>query len=645
MNAHKICNYLAMNHHKIYNEIGSLTIHALVMELKKKTVNGRVLKIFHDTGGITIRIKGVNEFELVIIEQYAIFITDRWIHKNEPDSVANLFRKYLTGSIIKDVWQYKFDRTIIIEFESELGLFQIVIENFRTGAVSLLQNWIIKWCSEKKIWKSRTLLPNEKYVFPPVRADPLSMDETVMLQTGMASDRTIIQFLSSDVAMGKEVANYILKKLAMDIHFPAKEVDVSVYSEIYRLWISLLKTADDLHCLWFNKVTGEIDIINDNSNADNWQIYTTISDVLIERYKLIKNRENDNIIKEEEENLRKQKDHLYAEINRVRNEMDLHKKWIAEIYNNYNIFLDVLKQFGTAEVEQSVINKLMEKGMIIKYIPKEHVAIFKFNEYEIPFYLNKKIELSVNRLYEMIKGYNIQLKKIEQDLSGLEHKKVIVHNNSTDHVDNAKRKWYERYHWFVTSDGNIVISGKNAKDNDYVVKHYLKERDLFIHADIHGAAVTIVKSNNTIISEKSIYEACQFSICYSRAWAVKHVSADAFWVTPEQVSKSAPTGEYIAKGSWIIYGNKNYIYKIPLEMAIFIDDFDNSRKLKIVPYSYIKNKNENEHHIRIYPGDIKKEDFARVLSKKTGVGMDYIMSILPSGDIGTNKDLNLLEFK
>lgn len=42
----------------------------------------------------------------------------------------------------------------------------------------------------------------------------------------------------------------------------------------------------------------------------------------------------------------------------------------------------------------------------------------------------------------------------------------------------------------------------------------------------------------------------------------------AWWVYPEQVSKSAPTGEYLTTGSMMIRGRKNYLSPQPLVMGI-----------------------------------------------------------------------------
>ena len=48
------------------------------------------------------------------------------------------------------------------------------------------------------------------------------------------------------------------------------------------------------------------------------------------------------------------------------------------------------------------------------------------------------------------------------------------------------------------------------------------------------------------------------AVCYSAAWDSKVVTS-AYWVESSQVSKTAPTGEYLTTGSFMIRGKKNYL--------------------------------------------------------------------------------------
>ena len=59
-----------------------------------------------------------------------------------------------------------------------------------------------------------------------------------------------------------------------------------------------------------------------------------------------------------------------------------------------------------------------------------------------------------------------------------------------------KPHWFEKFYWFVTSENHLVLSGRDAQQNELLVKRYLRKDDLYVHADLHGAATTIIRNND-----------------------------------------------------------------------------------------------------------------------------------------------------
>ena len=56
------------------------------------------------------------------------------------------------------------------------------------------------------------------------------------------------------------------------------------------------------------------------------------------------------------------------------------------------------------------------------------------------------------------------------------------------------------------------------------------------------------------------------AICYSAGWEARIVTS-AWWVHHDQVSKTAPTGEYLTTGSFMISGKKNFLPPTQLMMG------------------------------------------------------------------------------
>ena len=59
-----------------------------------------------------------------------------------------------------------------------------------------------------------------------------------------------------------------------------------------------------------------------------------------------------------------------------------------------------------------------------------------------------------------------------------------------------KQLWFEKFHWFISSENYLVVSGRDAQQNELLVKRHLSVGDAYVHADLHGAPSTIVKNPN-----------------------------------------------------------------------------------------------------------------------------------------------------
>jgi len=130
--------------------------------------------------------------------------------------------------------------------------------------------------------------------------------------------------------------------------------------------------------------------------------------------------------------------------------------------------------------------------------------------------------------------------------------------------------WFEKFFWFISSDNYIVIAGREIRQNEIIYKRYLERTDLYFHADLHGASSVVVKNpSGGEVPPLTITQAQVFATSHSNAWRDKTV-APAYWVHANQVSKTAPSGEYISTGSFMIRGKKNLLPQCSLVMGLGI---------------------------------------------------------------------------
>ena len=56
-----------------------------------------------------------------------------------------------------------------------------------------------------------------------------------------------------------------------------------------------------------------------------------------------------------------------------------------------------------------------------------------------------------------------------------------------------KREWYEKFRWFISSEGFLVIGGRDATSNEIVIKKHADKNDLVFHTDIKGSPFHLSK--------------------------------------------------------------------------------------------------------------------------------------------------------
>ena len=106
--------------------------------------------------------------------------------------------------------------------------------------------------------------------------------------------------------------------------------------------------------------------------------------------------------------------------------------------------------------------------------------------------------------------------------------------------------------------------------NEIIIKNYTDKRDIVFHADIVGSPFVVIKVGDGTPSKTTLEEAAQMVASYSRAWKMGVNAVDVYWIKPDQVSKTPPSGEYLPRGSFMISGTRQYLRSVPLKLAIGI---------------------------------------------------------------------------
>lgn len=238
------------------------------------------------------------------------------------------------------------------------------------------------------------------------------------------------------------------------------------------------------------------------------------------------------------------------------------------------------------------------------------------------FEKSKKEKLKADGALKAVEELKNKLKNIEKEKIKSKEIRTI-----------EKREWYEKYNWFYTSSGELVIGGRSADQNEEIYAKQLNENDLFFHSDIFGASVVVLKdgidSNNEVR-----HEVAQFAASFSKAWENAQGTVDVYSVKKDQVSKSKNYGS-LGKGSFMILGEREWYKGVELGLYAYLEErtAENGviKKFSIIPKGTFEKK-KPQLFVSINIGNTKKSDAAKKIAAKLKYdNIDYIMQHLPPG--------------
>ena len=204
-----------------------------------------------------------------------------------------------------------------------------------------------------------------------------------------------------------------------------------------------------------------------------------------------------------------------------------------------------------------------------------------------------------------------KLAEIEQNMREAEALKRTRPVKALEELVKSKvesKEWYEKFRWFTSSDGFPVVAGKDAVSNEVLVKKHAEPDDVVFHADVTGAPFVIVKTQGKEPIEQALREAGEFAATFSRAWREGFGSVDVYWVKPEQLSKSGPSGEYVPHGAFAVSGKRNWMRNVPLTLAIGVVPNGEVRFVS-GPVEAVKAKTKT--CVTIVPGDVTGKELPK----------------------------------
>lgn len=663
--------------------MSNVDLYAISHELNETLKDARVQKAYQptkDTVIIRFHVPGKGRVDVAFQAGLRVHTT-QYPPENPkvPPSFPMLLRKHLKNATVTEVRQHNFDRILEIDIQKE-HRFTLVVELFSQGNIILLDesNQIILPLKHRHA-QGRKITSKEEYHYPPERGiHPLNVELGELKYLFKDSDSDLIRTLARS-GLGGMYSEEIFLRSGVDKKKPANQVSEDEIESIHQ---SMMEVFKPLKTYKFQpqivrEVIADEENVKSEGEGNGKSKRKGKEDVLplaILTYKNFQKERFDTFnqaadefysakvgadIKKVQEDIWAKQVGKYEKRLRIQEESlekfqktviqskkrgDLLYSHYSEVQNILDIIHHAREKFSWAEIA-SKLKKGRKEGMkeaqSIESLDKMGVLTLNLEAERVMVDSNLEIPENAEKYYNKgkkakrkIKGVNIAIERTKKDVEKMRNKRELAMEKVRVPQKRVRRqlKWFEKLRWFLSSDGLLVVGGRDAGTNELVVKRYLDNQDIYLHSDIHGAPSVVIKKGEDEIPKKSIQEAGHMAASFSSAWSKGYGSQDVYWVHPDQVSKTPQSGEFVARGAFIIRGTRNYLRGIPLKIAVGIVDYEGER-IMAGPQEAVSKYTDN--YVVLKPGFTKKEEIARSVLKKIDpdriLTLEDVIRVLPSG--------------
>ncbi len=621
--------------------MSSLDIAAWRAETLRLLEGSRVGNVYTAGNLIILKFKAQTHLrELVVEPGRRIHLTSRTLRSGKLGQAAMILRKYLRGRRLEGIEQPGFERIVYLEFQP--GGYRLVVELLPRGVAALLDpEGRIVFATRYMEMRDRAIRRGERYVEPPAAAlSPVEASPKQLLERVQAG-RDLIRGLVRGAGWPPELAEEVLHRLGVDKSADPSALDQAtaerIIEEARQVYVSSVESPEPT----ITVVEGRYEAVTPFKPSylkGEYMSYSLFNEALDEYFHTAGEEPVEAVSPEEARLLRSMED--------ARRKAEEYLRRATELEEKANVLAaNILEAEGLLECVSTVRERegwgaVEEKCPgIVSARPRQGVVVARLGEVEVELDVRRSAQDNLLQMYRRAGELRGKARKAEEALKDAERRLEEIRRRAVLRRLRARlaarpKEWFEKYHWLLSSEGILVLGGRNADQNESLVKKQLGPRDVFMHAEIHGAPAVVIKCGGREPGEETLREAATLAACYSKAWRSGIAALDVYWAWGEQVSKSPPPGEYISKGAFMVYGRRNYIRNVRLELALGLEIVDGCARVIVGPPSLVEKR--TKIYVVLVPGDLKGKELVekikKLLARKAGKLAD-IVEALPDEEI------------
>jgi len=545
------------------NEISNATRDYYVSNIYGVTKDSILFKLHH-----------VEKSDIfMMISTSGVWLTSVKIEQLEPNRLLKRLRSDLLRLKLTKIEQIASERIAYFTFAGFDKEFVIVGEFFSEGNILLCNKEMKILALQHSIdVRHRRLGVGLVYTPPPLNSlDVLKIKESDFDQLRI-SDLAAAKWLGRTLGLPKKYVEGIFEISSLDSKCLGKNLTAEQIKKLYDITTTIVSDVvngkhepviirnekPEVIPISFGKLDENCALVNTFMEG----LDTIFTENLVNIGKSIQTGGSDKKIKELENQLAEQEKAI-----------ELVKEKSNHITSVANSLFEIISK-GITSIEDSAAAEILAVNNS-KLVKEKGVTLILIDDEKIKINSQSSLQSIASILFNEAKRKSGAIKSIQQIKINTEKKlgklqnKAETEKESVSFAEIRKKNWYERYRWFFTSDGILAIGGRDAPSNSAVIRKHLGKNDKVFHGDIFGSPFFILKDVENPPTA-SLNEVAHATVCFSRAWREGMYGVSAYWVNPDQVKKSAPSGQFLPKGSFTIEGQRNFVKISTLKLAVGI---------------------------------------------------------------------------
>lgn len=535
---------------------------------------------------------------------------------DRPPNFAKMLRNRLEHGTLERIEQVGFDRIVRLGFDVPDGDVEVIAELFGDGNLVVVgTDGDIVDCLREVRLQSRTVRPGGQYTPPTQRVNPLSLDLAAFRSHIRQSDTDIVRTLATQLNFGGRYAEELCTRAGVEKTLDIDDIDDTAIDELHA---ALLQMANSIREGQFEPVVYRDDrgvfdasplAMLEHEQYDRTD-HATVSSAFDAYFTELPERAKSDTDADDGDDERARLERILAQqeqaIEGYADQAAAYRKQAEALYAKYDMVDELIRtvrsaleaDHGWSEVE-STLTEAAEAGneaaaVVESVDPEAGTLELALDEHVVTVEVDEDLEHNADRLYREAKAIE---EKREGAIEALEDTKAELAALETDPAEpptpessddvpwterssipvRRPEHWYEQFRWFFTSDDVLVIGGRTAKQNEELINKYTEPTDRVMHSQAHGGPVTVIKasmpdepSREVEFSSTTLAEAAQFAVSYSSVWKDGRFSGDVYLVRPDQMTKTAESGEYLSTGAFAVRGDREYFRNTPVGLSIGI---------------------------------------------------------------------------